>query len=69
MIGYEEKELMADVLDDAANKIGKAIRVVEAMTRRDFDTIRIETESADTVLIDGAKVMRALRELQRRYVR
>lgn len=69
MIGYEEKLLIADILEDAANRIGKAVLCVEGMAKRDIETIRSEPDAADDVCIKGPEVIKALRLLQRRYVR
>lgn len=67
MIGYEEKRLMALILNTAADALGHASNVVEDMANRDIETVRAESKAADKVVIDGAAVIKALRTLVRRY--
>lgn len=69
VIGYEEKELMAALFDNAADQLGRSMAAVEQVARRDADTLHAESDNLDAVLIDGAKVLKALRAVSRRYVR
>lgn len=69
MIGIEEKELIAYVLDKAADALGYAIRQVDVMARRDIETVRAENAAADQVVMIGPEIIKALRTLARRYVR
>ena len=69
MIGYEEKELMAAILDNAADQLGRACNIVDSIARRDVDTVRAVPDEADLIVIDGPAIIKALRALSRRYVR
>lgn len=68
-MGYEEKELIAWELQQAADWIGRAINLVDRMARRDPETVRSEGEAADKVAIEGPELMRAITQLRRRYNR
>ena len=69
MIGYEEREKIAWILDVAANNLGTAIKAIDEMGRRDIETIRAEPEAADLICIQGADIIKALRAIARRYER
>ena len=69
MLGFEEKQLMVDVWENAADALGRAVRAAEQLERRDIETVRAEPEAADAVVIRGPEVIKALRTLSRRFVR
>lgn len=69
MIGFEEKQTLADLWETAADALGRAVKSVEQLERRDYDTVRAEPDAADAVCVRGPEVIKALRSLSRRYVR
>lgn len=71
-IGYEEKVLIADILNAAAEAMGRAIRAVDQIGKRDVETLRASDRAeraADRIVGDGPDVIRDLKELAGRYVR
>lgn len=69
MVGYEEKELVAGLLANAADQLGRVVKYVDTMERRDMETVRAELDAADAICMDGPKLIKALRQIERRYVR
>lgn len=64
-----QQEQTAIELMTAAAALGQAIQIIDDLARTNPDVIEAEAPSADTALIEGERVMMALRTLAMRLDR